>query len=38
LNPQAKVAQGFSPVMPSYQGLVGKNEMDALIEYIKSLQ
>jgi cytochrome c oxidase subunit 2 len=38
LNPQAKIAAEFSPVMPSYQGLVKQTEMTALIAYIKSLQ
>ena len=38
LNPMAKVTQGYQPVMPSYQGLLKDRELDALIEYIKSLQ
>jgi cytochrome c oxidase subunit II len=38
LNPMAKQTQGFQPVMPSYQGLLKEKEVDALIEYIKSLQ
>lgn len=38
LNPQAKVAANFNPVMPSYQGVIKQSEMNALIAYIKSLQ
>jgi cytochrome c oxidase subunit II len=38
LNPQAKIAAGYQPVMPTYQGLLKDREIDALIEYIKSLQ
>lgn len=37
LNPMAKQAKGFQPVMPSFQGLLKEKEIDALIEYIKSL-
>jgi len=38
LNPMAKVTQGYQAVMPSYQGVLKDREIDALIEYIKSLQ
>lgn len=37
LTPTAKVVNGFQPVMPSYQGLLKEREIDALIEYIKTL-
>ena len=37
LSPMAKVAKGFQPVMPSYQGLLKQREIDALVEYIKTL-
>jgi cytochrome c oxidase subunit 2 len=37
LNPQAKVVAGFQPVMPTYQGLLKEQQIDALIAYIKSL-
>jgi cytochrome c oxidase subunit 2 len=37
LNPQAKVVNGFQPVMPTYQGLLKDREIDALVTYIKSL-
>jgi len=38
LNPMAKVVAGFQPVMPSFQGLLNDKDIDALVEYIKSLQ
>lgn len=37
LEPQAKVVAGFEPVMPTYQGRLKDPEIDALIQYIKSL-
>jgi cytochrome c oxidase subunit 2 len=37
-NPNAKVVQGFEPVMPTFQGLLRPHEMEGLVEYIKSLQ
>jgi cytochrome c oxidase subunit 2 len=38
LNPTAKVVQGFQPVMPTYQGQLKPNEIQALIEFIKGLR
>ena len=38
LKPMAKIAYGFQPVMPAYQGILKDREIDALVEYIKSLQ
>lgn len=37
-NPAAKVAKGFAPSMPSYQGQLNDREITALIEYIKTLK
>jgi len=37
LTPEAKVVDGFEPVMPTYQGLLKSRDVDALIAYIKSL-
>lgn len=37
VNPAAKVAQGYPPVMPSYKHLP-PDEIDALVAYIKSLK
>jgi cytochrome c oxidase subunit 2 len=38
LNPQAKVAVGYEPVMPTFQGLLREREILGVIEYIKTLQ
>lgn len=38
LNPQAKIALGYNPVMPSYQGVLKEKEIQGLVEYIKSLK
>jgi len=37
LNPQAKVVNGFQPIMPSYKGQVSEEQILQLINYIKSL-
>lgn len=37
LNPQAKVAAGFAPVMPTFQGQVSEEDLMRLLSYIKSL-
>ena len=37
LNPNAKIAAGFQPIMPTFQGLVTEEGVLQLIEYIKSL-
>jgi len=36
-NPQAKLVQGFGPIMPTFQGQVSEDQMLQLIAYIKSL-
>ena len=38
LEPQAKVAQGFEPVMPSFKGRLRDEEVSAIVEYIKTLE
>ena len=38
LNPAAKVAGGFQPIMPTFQGLVTEEQLLELIEYVKSLR
>ena len=35
--PQRKIVEGYAPVMPSYQGLLSDKEINAIIEYIKTL-
>jgi cytochrome c oxidase subunit II len=37
LVPAAKVVSGFKPIMPSFQGQVSEEQLDALIAYVKSL-
>ena len=37
LQPLAKVRAGYKPVMPTYQGQLKNEEIDALIAFIKSL-
>ncbi len=38
LEPQAKVVQGYKPVMPTYKGILSDEEITDLIEFIKSLK
>lgn len=38
LEPNAKISQGFQPVMPPYAGTLNDRQIDAIIEYIKTLQ
>lgn len=39
LNPQAKYVQGFANViMPSFQGLIKEEEINEIVEYIKTLK
>ncbi len=37
INPQAKIVNGFSPIMPSFQGQVTEEQLLGLVAYIKSL-
>jgi cytochrome c oxidase subunit 2 len=38
MNPQAKVVRGYDPIMPTFQGLLKKNQQDGLVAYIESLK
>jgi cytochrome c oxidase subunit 2 len=38
LNPGSKIAAGYQPIMPTFQGLVAEEGLLELIEYVKSLQ
>ena len=38
LNSQAKVVQGFQPIMPTFQGLMTEDQVLQLVAYIKSLK
>ncbi len=37
LDPGAKVVNGFKPVMPTFQGLVSEEQLNALVAYVKSM-
>ena len=37
LDPGAKVVKGFKPIMPTFQGLVSEEQVNALVAYVKSL-
>lgn len=37
LYPQAKIVEGYEPIMPTFKGQLSDREITALIEYIKSL-
>lgn len=37
LEPNAKIVEGYDGVMPSYQGVVNDQQIDDIIEYIKTL-
>ncbi|NJM06851.1 cytochrome c oxidase subunit II [Candidatus Gracilibacteria bacterium] len=37
LNPNAKIAAGYQPIMPSYQGQLSEDQILQLVAYIKSL-
>jgi cytochrome c oxidase subunit 2 len=37
LDPGAKIVKGFKPVMPTFQGLVSEEQVNALVAYVKSL-
>jgi cytochrome c oxidase subunit 2 len=37
MNPQAKIVNGFGPIMPSFQGQLSEEQLLQLVAYIKSL-
>jgi cytochrome c oxidase subunit 2 len=37
LNPTAKIVNGFKPIMPTFQGIVSDEQLNALVAYVKSL-
>ncbi len=37
LNPQAKIVNGFGPIMPSFQGQLTEEQLLQLVAYVKSL-
>ncbi len=38
MDPMKKIVRGFSPSMPTYRGLLSDEEVNQLIEYIKTLK
>jgi cytochrome c oxidase subunit II len=38
LDPKADVVQGFNPVMPTFKGKIKDEEINAIIDYLKSLK
>lgn len=38
LNPQAKLVEGFGPIMPTFQGQLTEDQLVQLLAFIKSLQ
>lgn len=38
IDPNARVVKGFAPVMPAFKGVVTAPQLEALIEYMKSLR
>ncbi|HEX8407957.1 MAG TPA: cytochrome c oxidase subunit II [Thermoanaerobaculia bacterium] len=37
LNPQAKIAAGFQPIMPTFQGQVNEDDLIRLLAYVRTL-
>ena len=37
LNPNAKIVEGYQPIMPTYQGLISEEGLLQLVAYVKSL-
>src|SRR5580700_8312567 len=37
LDPGAKIVNGYKPVMPTFQGLVSEEQLNALVAYVKSM-
>jgi cytochrome c oxidase subunit 2 len=38
LEPQAQMVKGYTPVMPSFKGVISENEVSDIIAYIKTLK
>jgi cytochrome c oxidase subunit 2 len=37
VDPGAKIVKGFKPVMPTFQGQISDEQLNALVAYVKSL-
>ena len=38
VNPLGRVVNGYDPIMPTFQGLVTEDQIQQLIEYIRSMR
>ena len=38
IDPQAKIRQGYQPVMPTFKGILSDDEIGYVTEYIKTLK
>lgn len=38
LHPEARIVRGYKPAMPSYEGLLNAEDLDALADYVRSLK
>jgi cytochrome c oxidase subunit 2 len=37
LQPAAKIVNGYKPIMPTFQGQISDEQLNALVAYVKSL-
>ncbi len=37
IYPKAKVVAGYQPVMPSYKGQLSDDDIDSIVEYLKTI-
>jgi cytochrome c oxidase subunit 2 len=37
LQPSAKIVNGYKPIMPTFQGQISDEQLNALVAYVKSL-
>ena len=37
VNPQGEIVEGYQPIMPTFKGQVSEEQINAIVEYIKSL-
>lgn len=38
LEPAAKVTAGYDPIMPTYQGILNEEQIDAILAFMKTLR
>jgi len=37
VSPGSKIVSGFKPIMPTFQGIISDDQLNALVAYVKSL-